>query len=456
VRRGKSAYWTGEYKSRFISVDGMFLYRVRRTIKLGIKSLWLHRLRSTLTALGIIFGVASVIAMLAIGEGASRTAQEQIARLGSLNIIINTVKPPEDQQATGQQQGLQEYGLTYQDAERFRNSIPNVQVVVPVRRVSQQAWYRNRKISVEVIGTVPWHLETSPIRLIMGRFLASADMDYKQDICVIDEGVVNTLFAFDDPMGQYVKIASDYYTVVGIASSQPLAATGSKESEEGSTERKQAGANAGSIYVPLTTVKDRFGEMSVQFSGQSGANVEKIELQEIIVKVANMNLVLPARDILKTLLERFHKKLDYQITVPLQLLQEAKRQKRIYSIVLGSIAAISLLVGGIGIMNIMLATVSERTREIGIRRALGARRKDIIFQFLSETLLLTFAGGILGIFVGSVIPYFVTHFGKMPTFITGSSLLLSFGISGAVGIAFGLYPAYRAAYMDPIESLRHE
>jgi putative ABC transport system permease protein len=196
--------------------------------------------------------------------------------------------------------------------------------------------------------------------------------------------------------------------------------------------------------------------MVVQISGAGSGNIQKVELQEIIVKTANMDLVLPTRDILQTLLERFHKKTDYQLTVPLELLQQAKRTQRIYSIVLGSIAAISLLVGGIGIMNIMLATVSERTREIGIRRALGARKKDIIFQFLSETLLLTFAGGILGIILGSIIPFFVTHFGNMPTVITWSSLALSFGISGAVGIAFGLYPAYRAANMDPIESLRHE
>jgi len=435
----------------------MFLYRVRRTLKLGIKSLWLHRLRSTLTALGIIFGVSSVIAMLAIGEGASRDAMAQIARLGSLNIIVKTVQPPEDQHATGQQQSLQEYGLTYDDAERFRNSIPNAQVVVPVRRVAHQAWYRNRKIPVEVIGTVPWHLETSPIRLIMGRFLASSDMDYKQDICIVDERVVNDLFAFDDPIGQYVKIGSDYYTVVGIVSSQPIASAKTEETRDNSSEKKQAGgANAGNVYIPLTTVKNRFGEMSVQISGQSGVNAQKVELQEIIVKSANTDQVLATRDILQTLLERFHKKPDYQLIVPLELLQQAKRTQRIFSIVLGSIAAISLLVGGIGIMNIMLATVSERTREIGIRRALGARKKDIIFQFLSETLLLTFAGGLFGIFLGCTIPFFVTHFGNMPTVITGTSLLLSFGISGAVGIAFGLYPAYRAANMDPIESLRHE
>jgi putative ABC transport system permease protein len=434
----------------------MFLYRAKRTLKLGIKSLWLHRLRSILTALGIIFGVASVIAMLAIGEGASRTAQEQIARLGSLNIIVKTVQPSENQQASGQQQILQEYGLTYKDAERFRNSIPSVQVIVPVRRVAHQAWYRNRKIPIEVIGTVPWHLETAPIRLVMGRFLAVNDMDYKQDICVIDEKIVNDLFAFDDPIDQYIKIGSDYYCVVGIVSPQPIISTATpQEIQENNPSKKQAGANAGNIYIPLTTVKDRFGEMTLQGSS-TGRTIEKVELQEIIVKVANADLVLPTRDILQTVLERFHKKADYQLIVPLELLQQAKRTQAIFSIVLGSIAAISLLVGGIGIMNIMLATVSERTREIGIRRALGARRKDIIFQFLSETLLLTLAGGMLGILLGCTIPYFVTHFANMPTVISGFSLLLSFGISGAVGIAFGLYPAYRAAYMDPIESLRHE
>jgi putative ABC transport system permease protein len=436
----------------------MLLYRARRTVKLGIKSLWNHRLRSTLTALGIIFGVSSVIAMLAIGEGASRTAQEQIARLGSLNIIIKTVKPPEEQGASGQQQSLQEYGLTYKDAERFKNSIPSVQVIVPIRRVPQQIWYRNRKLSVEVIGTVPWHLETAPVRLIMGRFLASADMDYKQDICIIDEKVVDELFAFDDPIEQYVKIAGDYYSVVGIVSAAPVVTANAPEKPANGAKNQNGGASAenGNIYIPLTTVKDRFGEMTIQLSGNSGANIEKVELQEIVVKVNTVDEVLPTRETLETILTRFHKKNDYQIIVPLELLRQARRTQAIFSIVLGSIAAISLLVGGIGIMNIMLATVSERTREIGIRRALGARKRDIIFQFLSETLILTFAGGILGIILGSSIPYFVTYFGKMPTIITGQSLLLSFGISGAVGVAFGLYPAYRAANMDPIESLRHE
>ena len=434
----------------------MFLFRFKRTVKLGLKSLWMHRLRSTLTTLGMIFGVSSVIAMLAIGEGASRTAQEQIARLGSLNIIIKTIKPPEDEEASSQSESMVEYGLTYIDAERFRNGIPDVEVVVPIRRFSQQAWYRNRRVAIEIIGTVPWHTETAPIQLKLGRFLSSIDMHHKQGVCIVDERVVRELFGFDDPLGQDVKIAGDYYRTVGIVSAEAAVSSAGGFGGEIPEERAMGGANVGSIYIPLTTVKDRFGEISIQLSGETGRNIEKVELQEIIVKVDEMNKVLPTRDILDTLLSRFHKKDDYQIVVPLELLRQAARTKRIFSIVLGSIAAISLLVGGIGIMNIMLASVSERTREIGIRRALGARKRDIIIQFLSETLMLTIAGGILGIFLGTCIPFFVTYFGNMPTVVTAGSLVLAFGISATVGLIFGLYPAYRAANVDPIESLRHE
>lgn len=434
----------------------MFLFRLKRTTKLGLKSLWMHKLRSSLTILGIIFGVASVIAMLAIGEGASQEAQAQIARLGSQNIIIKTVKPPADQGISGQDQSMREYGLTYADAERFRNSIPNVEVIVPSRLIQQQAWYRNRKVAIEIIGTVPWYPEITPASIQMGRFLASIDLRHKQSVCVIDEQVVTELFLFDDPLGQDIKLQSDYYRVVGVVASQDRGAAAEALTGETTGTKSQGGANVGNIYIPLTTVKNRFGEITLQFSGSSGRSIERVELQEITVKVGSIDEVLPTRDTLETLLARFHKKDDYQVIVPLELLKQAKATQRIFSIVLGSIAAISLIVGGIGIMNIMLATVSERTREIGIRRALGAKKRDIILQFLSEALMLTLLGGVLGISLGSFIPYMVQHFGGMPTVITGTSLILSFGISGAIGIIFGLYPAYRAANMDPIESLRHE
>jgi putative ABC transport system permease protein len=431
------------------------LFRLKKITKLGIKSLWMHKLRSVLTVLGIIFGVSSVIAMLAIGEGASRKAQQEFASLGTQNIILKTVQPPEDKTTT-QTQSMREYGLTYADAERLKTTVAGIEVVVPNRHISQQAWFRGRQLSVDVVGTVPWFTTIWSLKVKTGRFLSSVDMTYKQGICVIDENVARQLFLFENPLNRSIKIAKDYYQVVGIvAAASQLSSVKSAGSEKSDASAKTS-ANAGNIYVPLTTVKDRFGEITIQISGESGGRIERVELEEIIVKVDKIEKVLPTSKYVSDLMGRFHKKSDYQIVVPLELLQRAKRTQQIFSIVLGSIAAISLIVGGIGIMNIMLATVSERTREIGIRRALGARKIDIIFQFLSETLLLTFLGGLLGIFLGVTIPFLVTHFSDMPTVITFSSLLLAFGISAMVGITFGLYPAYRAANMDPIESLRHE
>ncbi len=435
----------------------MFNFRLKRVIKLGIKSLWMHRLRSTLTALGIIFGVSSVIAMLAIGEGASREAQEKIAQMGSRNIIIKTVSPPEEDSGGGQTQMLKEYGLTYADADRFQNGMPDVQVIVPNRRLLRDAYYRNRKASIEVVGTVPWYPEISQVRVQRGRFLTATDLRYKKGVCVVDEGVVRKMFAFDDPLGQDIKIGGDYYRVVGVSTEQAEAkASGGINGRDASGATKAAGANAGAIYIPLRTVKDRFGETRLQGDSSSGLAMERVDLEEIIVQVRDIDQVMGTRQSVQTLMTRFHKKNDYEIIVPLELMQQARDFQRIFTIVLGSIAAISLLVGGIGIMNIMMATVSERTQEIGVRRALGAKKRDIVVQFLSETLLLTLSGGVLGIFLGCLIPFLVSTYGEMRTVITMESLVLAFGISTAVGIAFGLYPAMRAANMDPIESLRHE
>ncbi len=412
----------------------------------------MHRLRSTLTALGIVFGVSSVIAMLAIGEGASQEAQEQISRLGSQNIILRTIKPAEERTAQTDSGQVQAYGLTYVDAQRIDETIPQVDTVVPKRLVTYQTWYRNRVITAQVVGSVPWYPDVHPIRLRRGRFLSQLDMDYEQRVCVVDDQIIEQLFVVDDPVDADVRIGDKYYKVVGVVSSAGPIGSGS---ESGSDGQNRAGGVAGNVYIPLTAFRSSFGEITVQFGGGS-RQAEKVELQEVTVKVKSTEDVLPTRDILEEMLRNTHEKKDYQVVVPLELLRQAARTKKIFSIVLGSIAAISLLVGGIGIMNIMLATVSERTREIGIRRALGAKKRDIVIQFLSETLMLTLIGGILGIVTGCFIPILVTRFGNMPTVITGTSLLLAFGISAAVGLTFGMYPAYRAANMDPIVSLRHE
>jgi len=415
----------------------------------------MHRLRSALTTLGIIFGVCSVIAMLAIGEGASQEAQEAIARLGSTNLLIETVEPPEERADTGETQQMRSYGLTYKDAESIRNTLPDVEVVVPIREIDQEARYLRRKVAIKIVGTVPWYTEVSPIHVVHGRFLSSIDLHQQQSVCVVDEQLVSGLFGFEEPVGKDIRIQGNCYRVVGVAGAPPAGEENDFDSAMPASTGSDGGA-AGSIYLPLSTAKARFTELTASFSGGS-QTIERVQLQKITVKVKSTEQVLPMRDMLDTLLGRVHKdKKDYRIVVPLELLRQAKRTTLIFSIVLGSIATISLLVGGIGIMNIMLATVSERTREIGIRRALGARKRDIIVQFLSETLLLTLVGGILGIVLGSLIPFLVTHFGHMRTVIMGSSLVLAFGISAAVGITFGLYPAYRAANMDPIESLRHE
>jgi putative ABC transport system permease protein len=434
----------------------MRLSGAKRTLKLGIKSLWMHRLRSALTTLGIVFGVCSVIAMLAIGEGASREAQELIARLGSRNLIVETIEPPEKRADTSEQRRMRTYGLTYKDAESIRNSLPDVEVVVPIREIDQEARYGSRKVAIKIVGTIPWYTVVSPVHVVHGRFLSSIDLHQQQSVCVVDEQLVSGLFGFDEPLGKDIRIKGSCYRVVGVAGT-PSAGGG----RNGSTNAmatvigSDSGAT-GSVYLPLSTAKSRFTELSASFTGGS-ESIEKVQLQKITVKIKSTDQVLPMRDILDTLLSRLHKdKKDYRIIVPLELLYQARRTQRIFSIVLGSIATISLLVGGIGIMNIMLATVSERTREIGIRRALGATRRNIIVQFLSETLMLTFIGGVLGIVLGSLIPFLVTRFGNMPTVITGLSLVLAFGISAAVGVVFGMYPAYRAANMDPIESLRHE
>jgi len=436
----------------------MRLSGIKRTLKLGVKSLWLHRLRTTLTMLGIIFGVCSVIAMLAIGEGASQAAQEAIARLGSTNLIIETVEPPPERNDTSGQERtvIKQYGLTYRDAESIRNTIPDVEVIVPVREIDGQAYYKSRKGTVKIIGTIPWYPVISNVDVICGRFISSIDLHQQRTICVIDEKVVRAIFGFDHPIGKDINIQGSPYRVVGVVGVAPLIDLDTNGTESEDVHSDTSGEEVGFIYIPVSTARSRFSEIVYTYSGGS-RTYEKVELQKITVKVSSIDHVVPMRNIIDALLRRLHEeKQDYRIVVPLELMRQAKSTQRIFSIVLGSIAAISLIVGGIGIMNIMLATVSERTREIGIRRALGAKKKDIIVQFLSESLIITLFGGILGMGLGFLLPMLVRHFANMPTVITYKSLIMAFGISGAVGIIFGLYPAYRAASMDPIESLRHE
>jgi putative ABC transport system permease protein len=432
-------------------IHGFNISSLKRSVRLGVKSLWLHRLRSLLTALGIVFGVCSVIAMLAIGEGASYEAQEQIKNLGSQNIIVHSVKPPDEQKVSDKasQSYVLQYGITYQDVKRIHATIPGVTVVLPARIIRDYVWNISRRVDCDIVGTVPWYPEMRNQRVAHGRFFTQNDMDEDTSVCVLGADMVRALFPLESPLGKDVRVGGEYYKVIGVM--EP----GAYEPKADDASGEQAKPAAHRMFIPLETARSHYGEVLMR--RRSGSiEAERVELHELTVKVAALQEVTSAADAIKAVMQRTHQKMDYQIVVPLELLKRAERTKQIFNIVLGSIAAISLLVGGIGIMNIMLASVTERTREIGIRRALGARRRDIVIQFLVETVILSGAGGILGVVLGVIIPYVVSHAAGMRTIVTFWSPVLAFTISALVGVIFGIYPALRAAKMDPVEALRHE
>jgi putative ABC transport system permease protein len=439
-------------KIRFtVVVKGKFL-RAQRVVKVGFKSLWNHRLRSLLTMFGIVFGVSSVIAMLAVGEGASYEAQERIKRLGSNNIILHSVKPPEGQKSTAAdvEFRVRKYGLRYLDVERLQDTIPGISVVVPLREISSVVSHEHQKVDVIIRATVPFYPEIKNRNVARGRFFNEVENAARANVCVLGTDAANALFPAEDPLGETVRVGSDFYRVVGVVSPDVNASKTAQENSNAESESSKY-----EIFVPLSSAKSRFGELLIRRSSGS-MEAERVELHELTVQINDLDAVAEIAAIIATDLNRTHDKEDYEMTVPLTLLNQAKRSKRMFSIVLGTIAGISLLVGGIGIMNIMLASVTERTREIGIRRAMGARRRDIISQFLIETVILSGIGGLLGVALGVTIPFIIETVAEMDTIIVYWSPLLAYSISAIVGVIFGIYPAMRAANMDPVEALRHE
>ena len=424
--------------------------RFWHTLTLAVRNLTLHKLRMLLTALGLIFGVASVIAMLAIAEGASLQAQREIADLGATNIILQSVKPVEQSnKGLGQNDSFVfAYGLTNKDFDRIIKTIPTVVAATPFREFRKNVRRFEHEVEGRVVGANPDCLRVTSQTIDLGRFLNDVDMAVAANVAVLGSEMAEKLFPFGDPLGQSVRVGEQhYYRVVGVTKYKaPSGGAGS--SLAGQDLNKD-------VYIPLTTDRARFGDVILS-EKQGQISAEKIELSQITVTVRSMDEVKRTADALESLLLQFHPKKDYAKTVPLELLEKAERTKRIFNLVLGSIAGISLVVGGIGIMNIMLATVSERTREIGIRRALGAKRRDIVYQFLMETLVISASGGLLGVALGMAVPPLVSKASGIPAVVRPESPVIAFVIALGIGLVFGVYPARRAARMDPVEALRAE
>jgi putative ABC transport system permease protein len=418
-----------------------------RDVSLGIENLLLHKLRSFLTMLGVVFGVGSVVAMLSVGEGASKSTLEQIKKIGSNNIIIASMKSVEEQNTSNQSSSFMSvYGLKYADNERLAATFSTIKNSVPVKIINKSGTLGQRTLDLRVVGTTPLWFKLVKRDLMAGRVLVEQDSKNKERSLVLTEYGARRLLATRNTIGQDISVAGTSFKVVGIVkSSENTASSGGIQLPD-----KEVDA-----YIPIEVAKFYFGDISIkQTSGSSER--KNVELEQIIVEVDDMKHVEATAKGIESMLAKFHTKTDYSLNVPLALLRQAEATKRTFNIVLGSIACISLLVGGIGIMNIMLATVTERTREIGIRRAIGAKRKQIIIQFLIETVVLSTIGGIVGLCIGVFIPVLITLVAGMQTVITVVSIILPLFISVGIGIIFGLYPAARAADVDPIIALRHE
>lgn len=410
----------------------------------GIENLLMHKLRSFLTMLGVVFGVGSVVAMLSVGEGASKEALSQIRKLGSNNIIVSSIKSVEEEQTSTQHSHMSIYGLTYEDYRRISESFPNIKQTAPVKLMRKDSRLRERTMELRVVGTTPEWFELVPRDIIAGRIILRTDQEKRSPVAVLTEFGARKILATQAVIGQTIRIGGNEFEIVGIV-----------KSESGQAGNIQIPDQEIDVYIPIEVASQNFGDIVARMTSGSFER-ERIELHQVIVQVDDTQHVEAAAAGIERMLELFHKKKDYNVSVPLTLLKQAEATKRTFNIVLGSIAGISLLVGGIGIMNIMLASVTERTREIGIRRAIGAKRRQIIYQFLIETVVLSTTGGIIGLGIGILIPFLITLFSGMATVMTLYGIVLPLFISMAIGILFGLYPAIHAAKVDPIVALRHE
>ena len=432
----------------------------KNLLKSALQSIVTHPLRSLLTGLGVFIGVVSVVWLLAIGEGIADQAEGEIMELGASNLIISSKRPPEEERSS-KGAYFYSYGLTENDYQKISQTVPHISASYPTRELNNRTIFtKAAKTRAELLGCLPNYRSLHNLVLTKGRFISDEDNYDGAEVCVLASSLAKTLFPFGDSLGKPVNIGGNLYTVIGEVAPR------TNLNDSGGLGFKELFED--NVYLPLATHWSKI--FDYYYRGYDGSNL----ISKITLTIDDQGKLLSVAQMIRDLLQNDHGIEDYQVTVPLELMEQAERAKMTFVALMGLVAGISLFVGGVGIMNIMLATVTERTREIGIRRAIGAKQSDIIFQFLAETIVLTGMGGMVGILAGllcepaySTILEFMetlapTLYQSLPPSMQGMepvlvpwSLPLVFGVAVLTGVIFGLYPARKASQMDPVEALRH-
>jgi putative ABC transport system permease protein len=454
-----------------------FIFRYIHDIEIAVESILSNKLKSMLTALGIIFGVAAVIAMLAIGKGAKMEIMEQMKMVGVNNILINPVIPEKSNSTEEGEKQQKKFsrGLNMLDVEAIRQILPSVKRISPEISFNSIAMMNGVKYSAKLVGVSNDYFQLYNLPLVAGAFFNNYQEENGIQVCIIGANIRAKFFSKIDPLGQYIKFNGIWLKVIGVLQKTNVSLTGFEE--------KGVNVYNDNIYIPIQTMLLRYQNRAlintkmvseastISFFGghdmarvvisgsDAGSNSETNynQLDRIVVQVSETEQLQPTTEILSRMLVRRHTGVkDVEITVPELLLKQQQRTKDIFNIVLGAIASISLIVGGIGIMNIMFASVMERIKEIGTRMAIGAKKMDIVVQFLSEAVLISVTGGFIGVFLGVIMAKLIEQIAGIMTVISFFSVFIAFGVSAAVGVVFGYSPAKRASEKDPIESLRYE
>ncbi len=407
---------------------------IQENARIGLQALMAQKVRSFLTMLGIIFGVAAVVAMTSIGAGARQELLDAIKVMGVNNFIVRTSDLDGDELNTAIERNPKK--MSFADVEALRTIVTEAQFIVPVR-VYESKTQLPAVQSVNLVGTTPEYQNLQALTLVAGRFLKESDMTSRAPVIIISEKMKRELFPLSSGLGEQVKLLDQWYTIVGVVR-PPV----SGKSIPGMDMRDLHD----DIYTPIKTMQARVA-----------VSPESSPISEIVIQAPDENQVRITAAVVSRVIKRRHRDAnDFEVIVPVELLKQSQKTQRIFNIVMGAIASISLLVGGIGIMNIMLSSVLERTREIGVRRAVGATRTNVVTQFLIEAVMLSVLGGFIGIVIGALMAWLITLFAGWTTVLGIKAVILAFGVSAGVGILFGWWPAKKAAEMDVINALRYE